>query len=79
MAKKEKRREAPQETDFAYSVRRAGIRLGEDKAFVYNLISTGALWMVTVGNRRLVPRSALEGYMESQTRSRRLQAMRRRA
>ena len=79
MAKKDKRREAPQETDFAYSVRRAGIRLGEDKTFVYNLISTGALWMVTVGNRRLVPRTAVEGYIESQARSRRLQAMRRRA
>ena len=62
MGQKHKRKR-PQKLHFAYSVKKAGLMLGVGKTSVYQLISTGALWTITVGNRQLVPRSALEGFI----------------
>jgi len=50
---------------FAYSIGRAGFMLGRGKTSVHHLISTGALWTVAVGNRRMIPRSAVEGFIAS--------------
>jgi len=55
---------------FAYSVKRASLILGVGKTSVHHLISTGALWTVDIGSRRMVPRSAVEGYIASAVRRR---------
>jgi excisionase family DNA binding protein len=65
MGKKHKQQNPPRDPHLAYSVKKAGLMLGVGKASIYHLISTGALWTITIGNRRLVPRSALEGFIES--------------
>ena len=65
MAKKYKKQWLLRENHFAYSVKKAGLKLGVGKTFIYHLISTGALWTITIGNRQLVPRSALEGFIKS--------------
>lgn len=65
MGKKHKQQEPLREPRFAYSVKKAGLKLGISKTSVYHLISTGALWTITIGDRRLVPRSALEGFIRS--------------
>jgi hypothetical protein len=65
MARKYKRQWLLRENQFAYSVKKAGLKLGVGKTFIYHLISTGALWTVTIRDRQLVPRSALEGFIKS--------------
>jgi len=65
MAKKHKRQRRPQNPRFAYSIKKAGLLIGVGEASVYHLISTGALWTIVIGDRRLVPRSAIEGFIES--------------
>jgi len=65
MATKYKRQWLLRDHHFAYSVKKAGRMLGVDKTSIYNLISTGALWTITIRNRQLVPRSALEGFIKS--------------
>ena len=55
---------------FAYSVKRASLILGVGKTSVHHLISMGALWTVGVGSRRMVPRTAVEGYIASTVRTR---------
>lgn len=61
MSEKDKR----QKPQFAYSIKKAGLTLGVGKTSIYRLISTGALWTITIGKRQLVPWSALEGFMKS--------------
>lgn len=52
----------PRRDRVAYSVKKAGLVLRVCETSVYKLISTGALWTVTVSNRQMVPRSALRGF-----------------
>jgi excisionase family DNA binding protein len=65
MATRYKRQRLLRDHHFAYSVKKAGLMLGVGKTSIYQLISTGALWTITVRNRQLVPRSALEGFVRS--------------
>jgi excisionase family DNA binding protein len=65
MGQKRKQRKPPQKPHFAYSVKKAALRLGVGKTSIYHLISTGALWTISIGNRQMVPRSALEGFVKS--------------
>ena len=64
MGQKRKQRKPPK-LDFAYSVKKAALRLGVGKTSIYHLISTGALWTISIGKRQMVPRSALEGFLKS--------------
>ena len=64
MGEKHKQRKS-QKLDFAYSVKKAALRLGVGKTSIYHLISTGALWTISIGKRQMVPRSALEGFVKS--------------
>jgi excisionase family DNA binding protein len=70
MAKKYKQLRQLRGNHFAYSVRKAGLLLGIGKTSVYHLISTGALWTIGIGDRRLVPRSAIKGFIESSAKPR---------
>lgn len=65
MIKKHKRLNPRPERHFACSPTKAALILGVGKTSVYHLISMGALWTITVGNRRLVPLSALKGFIEA--------------
>jgi excisionase family DNA binding protein len=65
MIKKHQQPNPRRERHFACSPTKAALILGVGKTSIYHLISMGALWMVTVGNRRLVPLSALKGFIES--------------
>lgn len=69
MVKKHKQQKPPRKPHFAYSVKKAAFILGVGKTSVYHLISTGALWTITIGDRRVVPRSALEGFIGSTARA----------
>lgn len=48
----------------AYSVEEAAQALSLGRSTVKKLIATGELASVRVGRRRLIPRSALESYIE---------------
>jgi excisionase family DNA binding protein len=63
--KRYKRLRPFEQTRFAYSVKKAGLLLGVGETSIYHLISTGALWTIMIGDRRLVPHSAIEGFIES--------------
>jgi excisionase family DNA binding protein len=65
MIKKHQQQNPSWEHHFACSFTKAALILGVGKTSVYHLISMGALWTITVGNRRLVPLSALKGFIES--------------
>lgn len=45
-------------------IREAGRELGIGRNTVYELVNTGRIRSVVVGNRRLVPRSELEAWIE---------------
>lgn len=65
MRKSHKRPNPRRERHFACSPTKAALILGVGKTSIYHLISMGALWTITVGNRRLVPLSALKGFIEA--------------
>ena len=72
MSKKPKQKKSLQKARLAYSVKRAGLILGVGKTSIYHLISTGALWTISIGERQMVPRSALEGFAKSGAKMRAL-------
>ena len=49
-------------------VERAGVLLGLGRTNVYKLINSGELRSITIGKRRLIPREALDEFIEKATK-----------
>ena len=49
-------------------VNRAGVLLGLGRTNVYKLINSGELRSITIGKRRLIPREALDEFIEKVTK-----------
>jgi excisionase family DNA binding protein len=54
-----------------YSVTEAARALGVSRSYCYELVQRGVLPYIALGRRRVIPRKALEDYVERETRQHR--------